>query len=114
MKLQLLAPLVCGLVSAVVVPRKANYDGYKVVRLEVGDNLSQVKNVIQKLSLSTWNGSPKAHSEVDVVVPADQVANFDSSTADLNSSIMHQNLGASIAKETDYPLYASQRSLSRL
>ncbi|KAL8756833.1 MAG: hypothetical protein Q9184_004373 [Pyrenodesmia sp. 2 TL-2023] len=107
MKLQLLAPLVIGLVSAVVVPRKANYDGYKVVRLEVGDNLSQVKNLIQELSLSTWNGSPKANSEVDVVVPADQVASFDSSTADMDSSIMHQNLGASIAKETDYPPYAS-------
>ncbi|KAL8917089.1 MAG: hypothetical protein Q9208_008168 [Pyrenodesmia sp. 3 TL-2023] len=107
MKLLLLAPLVFGLVLAVVVPRKANYDGYKVVRLEVGDNLSQVKDVIQKLSLSTWNGSPKANSEVDVVVPADQVANFDASTADLDSRIMHQNLGAAIAEETDYPLYAN-------
>lgn len=113
MKLLLLAPLVCGLVLAVVVPRKANYDGYKVVRLEVGDNLSQVKDLIQKLSLSTWNGSPKANSEVDVVVPADQVANFDTSTADLDSRIMHQNLGAAIAEETDYPLYASQQFLSR-
>ncbi|KAL8894456.1 MAG: hypothetical protein Q9207_008498 [Kuettlingeria erythrocarpa] len=106
MKLLLLAPVILSLVTAVVVPRKANYDGYKVVRLQVGDNLSQVKDLIQKLSLSSWNGSPKVNSEVDLVVPADQVADFDSSTANLDSSIMHQNLGASIAKETDYPLYA--------
>lgn len=108
MKLLLLAPLILCLVTAVVVPRKANYDGYKVVRLQVGDNLLQVKNLIQELSLSTWNGSPKANSEVDLVVPADQVADFDTSTANLDSSVMHQNLGASIAKETDYPLYASK------
>ncbi|KAI4169182.1 MAG: hypothetical protein LQ346_008990 [Caloplaca aetnensis] len=110
MKLLLLAPLILCLVTAVVVPRKANYDGYKVVRLQVGDNLLQVKNLIQELSLSTWNGSPKANSEVDLVVPADQVADFDTSTANLDSSVMHQNLGASIAKETDYPLYANHQA----
>lgn len=106
MKLQQLVPLIFGLASAVVVPRKASYDGYKVVRLEVGDSLVKVKSLIQKLSLSTWNGGLKANSEIDIVVPADKVAQFDSSTADLDSIIMHENLGASIAKEAAYPVYA--------
>ncbi|KAI4169160.1 MAG: hypothetical protein LQ343_005905 [Gyalolechia ehrenbergii] len=105
MKLLVLASLVLGLVSAIVVPRKANYDGYRVVRLQVGDDSSKVKNIIQQLSLSTWNGAPKDNSEVDVVVPADKFSEFESSTAGLNSSIMHEDLGASIAKETDYQAY---------
>lgn len=110
MKLLVLASLVLGLVSAIVVPRKANYDGYRVVRLQVGDDSSKVKNIIQQLSLSTWNGAPKDNSEVDVVVPADKFSEFESSTAGLNSSIMHEDLGASIAKETDYQAYVGQWS----
>ncbi|KAL8834691.1 MAG: hypothetical protein Q9170_003635 [Blastenia crenularia] len=106
MRLLLLTPLIFGLVSAIVVPRKASYDGYKVVRLQVGEELSKVKSVIQKLSLSTWNGGAKENSEVDIVVPADKVAEFESNTAGLDSSIMHENLGASIAKEMEYPVYA--------
>lgn len=106
MKSLFFASLVLGLVSAIVVPRKANYDGYRVVRLQVGDDVSRVKNIIQELSLSTWNGAPKDNSEVDVVVPADKFLQFESSTADLDSSIMHANLGASIARETDYQVYA--------
>ncbi|KAL8715441.1 MAG: hypothetical protein Q9220_000775 [cf. Caloplaca sp. 1 TL-2023] len=105
MRLFLLASLVSSLVSAVVVPRKANYDGYKVVRLDVGNNLAKVESLIQKLSLKTWNGGPKQDSEVDVVVPADKVSEFDANTADLSSSVMHENLGASIAAETIYPVY---------
>ncbi|KAL8720005.1 MAG: hypothetical protein Q9225_003076 [Loekoesia sp. 1 TL-2023] len=105
MKFLLLTPLIFALISAVVVPRKANYDGYKVFRLQVGKDLSKVESLIQKLSLSTWNGGPKENSEVDIVVPADKVTEFESSTADLDSSVMHENLGASIAKETDYQVY---------
>ncbi|KAL9031366.1 MAG: hypothetical protein Q9196_000621 [Gyalolechia fulgens] len=107
MKFLVLASSILGLVSAIVVPRQANYDGYRVVRLQVGDDSSKVKNIIEELSLSTWNGAPKADSEVDVVVPADRFSEFESSTADLDSSIMHENLGASIAEETNYQVYAA-------
>ncbi|KAL8802515.1 MAG: hypothetical protein Q9182_003755 [Xanthomendoza sp. 2 TL-2023] len=105
MKLFLLAPLILGLVSAVIVPRKANYDGYQVVRLSVGSDLPKVKNLIQSLALSTWNGGPKANAEVDIVVPADKVAEFQASTADLDKTVMHGNLGESISQETEYPAY---------
>lgn len=97
--------LLLGLASASVVKRKANYDGYQVVRLQVGGNLTQVENVIENLSLSTWNGGPKTDSEVDIVVPADATEQFEADTAGLSTSVMHTNLGESIAREASYPVY---------
>ncbi|KAI4212342.1 MAG: hypothetical protein LQ351_004912 [Letrouitia transgressa] len=107
MKLLYLTSLLFGVSLAVVVPRKATYDGYQVVRLSVGEQLPKVKGLIEKLALSTWNGGPKENSEVDIVIPADKLADFEASTADFVSTIMHKNLGASIAKEADYPIYAA-------
>lgn len=97
--------LLLGLASAAVVKREANYDGYQVVRLQVGGNLTQVQNVIETLSLSTWNGGPKTDSEVDIVVPADVTEQFEADTAGLSTSVMHPNLGESIAREAAYPVY---------
>ncbi|KAL8788338.1 MAG: hypothetical protein Q9213_001735 [Squamulea squamosa] len=101
MKFLLFASFLLTLVSSLIVPRKINYDGYKVIRLSVGSSLPKVETLIQDLSLSTWNGGPKANAEVDVVVPADKVAEFESNTADLAKTVMHENLGASIAQESD-------------
>ncbi|KAL8752131.1 MAG: hypothetical protein Q9199_005962 [Rusavskia elegans] len=97
----LLSPLIFTVVSSLIVPRKVNYDGYKVVRLSTGSSLPKVKSLIKDLSLSTWNGGPKANAEVDIVIPADKVADFESSTADLAKTVMHENLGAAIAEESD-------------
>ncbi|KAI4225539.1 MAG: hypothetical protein L6R36_003845 [Xanthoria steineri] len=99
--LLLLLPFISTLVSSLIVPRKVKYDGYKVVRLSTGSSLPKVKTLIKDLSLSTWNGSPKANAEVDIVVPADKVAEFESSTTDLAKTVMHENLGAAIAEESD-------------
>ena len=76
MKLLLHIPLFFSLVASVAVTRKANYDGYQVVRLQVGEHLDQVENLINDLGLSTWNGGPKEDSTVDVVVPAAAVNTF--------------------------------------
>lgn len=75
------APLLFSLVAAIAVDRKANYNGYQVVRLEVGNHLAQVTDLIKDLSLSTWNGGPRPDSTVDVVVPAAVVSTFEASTA---------------------------------
>ncbi|KAL8669833.1 MAG: hypothetical protein Q9168_005598 [Polycauliona sp. 1 TL-2023] len=99
------SPFFFALVSSLVVPGKVNYDGYKVIRLSTGSSLAKVESLIQNLSLSTWNGGPKANAEVDIVVPADKVAEFESSTADLAKTVMHEDLGASIAEESDYSDY---------
>lgn len=97
--------LLLGLASAVAVPQKSNYDGYQVIRLQVGNNLTQVQNTIKTLSLSTWNGGPKENSEVDIVVPPAVTGEFEADTAGVNSQVMHANLGESIAREADYPAY---------
>ncbi|KAL8770181.1 MAG: hypothetical protein Q9209_004023 [Squamulea sp. 1 TL-2023] len=105
MKFLLFAPFFLTLVSSLIVPRKINYDGYKVIRLSVGSSLQKVETLIQNLSLSTWNGGPKPNAEVDVVVPADKVKEFESSTAEMQKTVMHENLGASIAQESDFSDY---------
>ncbi|KAI4267089.1 MAG: hypothetical protein LQ337_008527, partial [Flavoplaca oasis] len=101
----LILPFILSLVSSLIVPRKVNYDGYKVVRLSTGSSLAKVKTLIKDLSLSTWNGGPKENAEVDIVIPADKVTEFESSTADLAKTVMHENLGAAIAEESDYSDY---------
>ncbi|KAL9035342.1 MAG: hypothetical protein Q9180_004914, partial [Flavoplaca navasiana] len=101
----LILPFILSLASSLIVPRKVNYDGYKVVRLSTGSSLAKVKTLIKDLSLSTWNGGPKENAEVDIVIPADKVTEFESSTADLAKTVMHENLGAAIAEEGDYSDY---------
>ncbi|MCJ1426938.1 hypothetical protein MMC29_004841 [Sticta canariensis] len=87
------------------VPGIVNYDNYKVIRLGVGDNLSKVNDLLRERSLSTWNGAPKADGHVDVVVPAFQLKAFEDSTASMETQVMHEDLGASIAKERAYKPY---------
>ena len=108
MKSVLAVSLLLSVACAILVPRKADYDGYKVVRLEVGEHLPKVQSLIKKLSLSTWNGGPKEDSTVDVVVPAGVADDFDIEVADLSPHVMHANLGASIAQENAYPVYRSK------
>lgn len=114
MKSLLLTPVLLSLATAALVPRQANYDGYQVVRLQVGNNLTEVQNTIKTLSLSTWNGGPKPNSEVDIVVPPNVAEQFEADTAGLSSSVMHANLGESIAQETDYPSYRSMPTVQLL
>ena len=110
MKILLFAPAIFALASAVAVSRKVDYSGYKVVRLDIGEKLSKVESLIDSLGLSTWNGGPKENSKVDIVVPASKVADFDADTKDFDSHVMHEDLGASIAQEADYPVYAGRLS----
>lgn len=105
MKLLLAFSYLLALVYAAAVPGKVSYNNHKVFRLEVGDKLSEVNDLLRGLSLSTWNGAPKADGHVDVVVPEYQLKAFKDSTANMDSQVMHENLGASISKETDYKEY---------
>lgn len=98
MKSLLISTLFLTLVSAVALEGQAKYDGYKVVRVK---SSPQVKKMIQGLSLSTWNGAAKDDGFVDVVVPPG-VQPFDVAT----TQVMHKDLGASIAAEADYAVYA--------
>lgn len=105
MKFLLAFPYLLAFVYAAAVPGKVSYNNDQVIRLGVGDNLSKVNDLLQELSLSTWNGAPKADGHVDVVVPEFQLKAFKDLTASMETQVMHEDLGASIAKETNYQSY---------
>ncbi|KAL9632525.1 MAG: hypothetical protein Q9164_005269, partial [Protoblastenia rupestris] len=98
-------PFLSALASAAAIAAQADYEGYQVVRLAVGADVAKVDGLIEDLSLSTWNGNAKANSAVDVVVPKDKINDFKKTTGDLQPQVMHENLGASIAQESDYAEY---------
>lgn len=105
MKLLLALSRLLTFVHAVAVPGKVSYDNYQVIRLGVGNNLPKVNGLLREFSVPTWNGAPKADGHVDVVVPDFQLKAFQDSTTNMESRVMHENLGASIAKETAYKKY---------
>lgn len=106
----LLATTLCvALAAATAVPvKKVSYDGYKVVRVNTGNHVDKVAEIIDSLGLTTWKGAPKANSHSDIVVPPSKVAAFDAAVADLSSTVMHEDLGASIAAESDFQIYAGK------
>lgn len=88
-----------------VLAKKVSYDGAKAVRIEVGEDVIGVYNIIHDLQLPTWkgvskDGVPAAGGHVDLVVPADKVLKFKKLTKGLTVEVMHEDLGASIAAES--------------
>lgn len=107
MKLLSLTLASLGLASAATVVRPVSYDGWKVYRVVVGDNSAKLSEVMSKLQLKTWKGKVETSDVVDVVVPPTQIEAFVSSTEALNTKLMHDDLGVSIAEETNFSVYAS-------
>ncbi|KAH8591552.1 zinc carboxypeptidase [Bisporella sp. PMI_857] len=95
--------LLLALNSAALVAAKVSYDGAKAMRIAVGEDVVPLLDVINELDLPTWkglsNGVPVANGHVDLVVPADKVAEFEQLTANMATEVMHEDLGASIADE---------------
>ncbi|KAJ0303921.1 hypothetical protein COL516b_006365 [Colletotrichum fioriniae] len=86
--------------------KRVSYDGTKVFRLSVGDEVDRVNGVVDKLQLTTWKGAPRAGAFADIVVPATEVASFKAEVAGMNLTTMHEDLGASIADESGFSVYA--------
>lgn len=103
-----------GLSSAVAVQSQGrkSYDGYKVFRLSVGQDVAKVNNVIGKLGLTTWKGTPRAGAAADIVVPPSEVAAFEAEISGMEAVTMHEDLGASIAEESTFSTYAGMLSRS--
>jgi carboxypeptidase A4 len=95
-----------GLASAATVPKKVSYDDWKVYRINIGPNADKVNNVVSKFDLQLWKGKPATSSVVDVMVPPSQIKDFEASTADIETKVMHDNLGLSIADEDTFSVYA--------
>lgn len=96
-----------GLASAATVAKKVNYDDWKVYRVNVGNNAAKLNDVVSKLQLELWKGKPSTSSVVDVMVPPSQVNAFEASTSDIETKVMHDNLGLSITDEDTFHVYAA-------
>jgi hypothetical protein len=102
----LLLSLPCFAAAAAVQQAKVSYDGYKVFRVAVGDEVAKVNGIVEKLGLATWKGAPRANAMADIVVPPAQLEAFNAEIGDMDSITMHEDLGASIAEESDFSVYA--------
>jgi hypothetical protein len=96
-----------ALCAAVAVQqRRVSYDGHKVFRVSVGQEVAKVNGIVSKLGLTTWKGAPRAGAFADVVVPPAQIDAFTAEIAGMDTTTMHEDLGASIAKESIFHTYA--------
>jgi hypothetical protein len=92
--------------AAVESAGKKSYDGYKVFRVGVGQDVAKVNRIIDKLGLTTWKGAPRPGVAADIVVPPSQISSFEAEIAGMEAVTMHEDLGASIAEETAFSTYA--------
>lgn len=109
MKLALIISSCVALSTAVSVqprPQKVSYDGYKVFRVSVGDQVAKVNEIVSTLGLTTWKGAPRAGAFADIVVPPSKVAAFTGRVLGMEAHTMHEDLGASISEESAFQAYA--------
>ena len=94
MKFALVSFFLLGLASAIAVPQKVSYDDHKVIRVK---DTAEVQQLIKQHSLATW---VKQNGNIDVVVPPGVTA-----LDGIETVVMHENLGESIAQEGNYDVY---------
>ena len=100
--------LATALAAATRSPGAVNYDGYKVVRIptgSTGDNLVSIQNIIDDLRLRTLEHPTVQGANVDIMVPPDQVNQFDEKSKGLEVQVLHEDLGADIAGEGEMGAY---------
>ena len=95
-----------GLVSAASVTKKVDYADWKVYRVNVGANADKVSKMMSKMQLEPWKGKPTTSDVVDVMVSPSQLTEFEAATQDIETNVMHENLGASIEEENQFSAYA--------
>lgn len=100
------AVLALASAAAAQAPQRRSYDGYKVVRLTVGQDVAKVNGIIDRLGLTTWKGKPRAGAAADIVIPPSQADAFVAETTGMEAVTMHEDLGASIAQESTFHIYA--------
>ncbi|KAF1936293.1 hypothetical protein EJ02DRAFT_414262 [Clathrospora elynae] len=90
-----------GLASAASLAstKKVSYDDWKVYRVNVGSKAAEIETLMSSLKLELWKGKPASSDVVDIMVPPAVIKDFEASTADIQTHIMHENLGLSIADE---------------
>ncbi|KAK2741473.1 hypothetical protein FQN57_005606 [Myotisia sp. PD_48] len=102
----LVSSLLSGGALATAVNKAVSYDGYKVVRVAMGeDNFQEVQKIIKSMDLETWKNPKKPGSHADIVVPPSQISKFDQLVGGMDTLVMHKDLGASIAGEAVVSAY---------
>lgn len=86
--------------AILAVTSAMSYNGFQAIRVPTENNVARVAGIIKRLELGTWQQtSPVA----DIVVPPEKPATFQGSKIRwraLEIEIMHEDLGVSIAQET--------------
>jgi hypothetical protein len=108
MKLLLFSTLV-SLCAATAVPRaaqKVNYDGFKVLRLSLPTESSNVRDRLTSLVAHVLN--PGRTDEIDVVVSPQNLKAVEKLAA--KSSVVNEDVGAALKEEGEFGIYAGQSS----
>ncbi|KAK0667911.1 hypothetical protein QBC41DRAFT_227322 [Cercophora samala] len=101
-----------ALASAAAVPERqvrpavTAYDGYKVFRVAVKNQVNKVSKIIEQLELETWKAPKAPGALADIVVPPSKVAEFEAAVAGMEVTTMHEDLAASIEQESNFSAYA--------
>jgi carboxypeptidase A4 len=96
---------------AIATQTNVNYDGYQVFRLKADEhNIGKINDIVSSLNLETWKSSAKI-GIADIVVPPHQVENFLRTTEDFQRQVMHTDLGASIAEESQFNEYSAEAGM---
>jgi hypothetical protein len=97
MKYTLLSALLASTAAALphLEPRAARYEGYKVLRMDTGDRLEEVKQLLADFDYEEWSHDVSKH--IDFSLPADQARKLKGLGAVFEE--MHSDLGRDIADE---------------
>ena len=87
---------------------KITYEGFQVIRIDIEDNLALVEGLVDRLDLPTWGGALKENRFVDAVIPPENREEVIGTLEDddVQFVYLHEDLGASIADQEDYPEYS--------
>lgn len=99
MKVKIFLPFVLACAASLVLPRPelVDYDGYKVYRVKTQQHLQAVQEKLSTLDFEQWNHNILDH--IDLSISPEHVSTFES--LGLDYYCMHEDLGASIAKESE-------------
>lgn len=90
-----LAVLSCGLLAS--ASSALSYDGWQVLRIDTSDGREEdVPTKLSTISFDEWNAI--SGKEIDIALSSSQLAQL--KTLDLQYSVLHEDLGASITSES--------------
>ncbi|CAA7260302.1 unnamed protein product [Cyclocybe aegerita] len=123
MKLTRAFALLAAVLPALALPVHDNsfpYIGVKVLRIPTGNTTAAIDDIVAQFDLSSWTAVSRPNSHIDVEVPKDKFAAFTKAAKTILNQegitypieTMHEDLAASIRKESEYLLASSKKVAS--